>query len=356
MNNLFIKLQREQLRKMKALPKAAILVWLELQFYMIGDKIECWPSQARLADDLGMAARTVRTAIAELKGRGLIVVDADKRSTNSYKNGKGEPIEDQKIQEENLIRFPLPTGSNDPIHEDQTILSTGSNDPIHEDQTILLNREKKEKKEIEKRKESKVAKLAESFEVDKRDLWIEALVGQHATALGWTTSDLIADIKEIKEGFNILEVERGCKSLDVFIRENKKHNLFRGRAWVQGLHRWIKREPSGNLTESQAKKYARSIIVIDAHAADREQKQAFESALAAQNAAMIGAGGAKGIWADIFAKYDGDMLSISNHVANMVKNNEISKAMQEEIAQDEDLEIFDALIGSYIFKARGYNV
>jgi biotin operon repressor len=356
MDNLYIKLHRDKLRDIQDLSRASILVFLELQFYMIGDdQIECWPSQARLAEDLGMAARTVRKAISDLKEKGIIIVDTDKRLTNTMRNGERKKEEEQKIltmpTPARLILLPNTSrGSNDPIHEDQSCRTIGSNDPIDEDQTCRLKEEKKKKKEkdIKKEKKHNVREIAQALEVDKRNLWIEALLGEHAISLGWNTNDMIADIDSIKGDYSILSVERGCKSLDIFIRDGRKHNLFRGRGWVQGLINWIGREPTGKLSESKAKKYARSVLTIDFAAAQKESKEAIESVEKSQALALVDHGGVRGIWGALCKRHDMNYEAIEKEIVEMIKNGTLTTEMQQEIKQHEDLLVFDALIDTYI--------
>ena len=236
------------------------------------------------------------------------------------------------------------------MHEDQTCRTIGSIVPIDEDQTCLLKEEKKKKKEkdIMKERKSNVQEISKSFEVDKRDLWIESLLSQHATSLGWNTSDMIADIETIKEGYSIIAVERGCKSLDIFIRDGKKHNLFRGRGWVQGLRSWIGREPTGKLSESKAKKYARSVLTIDFAAAQKESKEAIESVEKSQALALANQDGVKGIWGALCKRHDMDYQAIEKEIVEMIKNGSLTTEMQQEIKKHEELEIFDALVEIYV--------
>lgn len=331
MDKLFVQLHRQQLKAMrqKGISRAAVYVYLELQFYMIGDKIECWPSQQTIADNLDMTTRTVRNAIAQLRDHGLLIVDADKRSTNTYKNGS---VEEHK---EKVILFEMPRGKSDPMDEEKV---------------ILLNTDKKDKKEIDKKKERKksVQEISKSFEVDKRNLWIEALLGEHATSLGWNTNDMIADIETIKEGYSIIAVERGCRSLDIFIRDNNKHNLFRGRGWVQGLKRWIAREPFGKLKESQAKKYARSVLTIDYASAEKESQEAIKSVEKSQALAMVDQDGVRGLWGALCNRHDMDFMAMQKEIMEMVDDGRITKEMHEEIKKHEDLKVFDAMIFNYV--------
>jgi hypothetical protein len=319
---------------------------------MIGDKIECWPSQQTIADNLDMTTRTVRNAIAQLRDHGLLIVDADKRSTNTYKNGSVEE------HEEKVILFEMPTGKSDPMDEEKVILPIGKSDPVHEEKVILLNRDKKDKKEIDKKKERKsnVREIAQSFEVDKRNLWIEALLGEHAASLGWNTNDMITDIETIKEGYTIIAVERGCKSLDIFIRDGKKHNLFRGRGWVQGLKNWIGREPTGQLKESQAKKYARSVLSIDYTAAEKESQEAIKSVEKSQALALADQDGVKGLWGALCKRHNMDYQAIEKDIVEMVDDGRITPDMQQEIKKHDDLEIFGALIDIYVSLGSKYNV
>jgi len=352
MDNLYIKLHRDRLRDIQDLSRASILVFLELQFYMIGDdQVECWPSQARLADDLCLAARTVRKAILDLKEKGLIVVDADKRLTNTMRNGERKREEEQEILKDNLILLPTTSrGTNVPMHEDQSCRTIGSIVPIHEDQTFPLKEEKKKRKEKDIKKERKhtVQEIAQSFEVDKRNLWIEALLSEHAISLGWNTNDMIADIDNIKGDHSILSVERACRSLDVFIKDGRKHNLFRGRGWVQGLKNWIEREPVGKLSESQATKYARSILTIDYVAAQKESREAIESLDKSQALALVDHGGVRGIWGALCKRHDMNYEAIEKEIVEMIKNGTLTAEMQQEIKQYEDLDIFDALVEIYV--------
>tara|TARA_Y100001937_G_scaffold72017_1_gene97975 strand:- start:394 stop:1506 length:1113 start_codon:yes stop_codon:yes gene_type:complete len=356
MDNLYIKLHRDKLRDIQDLSRASILVFLELQYYMIGDdQIECWPSQARLADDLNLAARTVRKAISDLKEKGLIVVDADKRLTNTMRNGERKKEEEQKIlttpTPARLILLPNTSrGSNDPIHEDQTCRTIGSIVPIDEDQTCLLKEEKKDKKEIDKKKERKsnVQAISKSFEVDKRNLWIESLLSQHATSSGWRTTDLTADIKTIKDGYSIIAVERGCKSLDVWITDQNKNDIFRGRGWVQGLRSWIGREPIGKISESKRRQYARSVLTIDFAAAQKESKEAIESVEKSQALALADQDGVKGIWGALCKRHNMDYQAIEKEIVEMIKDGTLTTEMQQEIKQHDELEVFDALVEIYV--------
>lgn len=354
MDKLFVQLHRQQLKAMrqKGISRAAVYVYLELQFYMIGDKIECWPSQQTIADNLDMTPRTVRNAIAQLRDHGLLIVDANKRSTNTYKNGSVEE------HEEKVILFEMPRGKSDPVHEEKVNLPTGKSDPIDEEKVILLNRDKKDKKEIDKKKERKsnVREIAQSFAVDKRNLWIEALLGEHAAPLGWNTNDMIADIETIKEGYSTIAVERGCKSLDLFIRDNNKHNLFRGRGWVQGLKRWIAREPSGQLKESQVRKYARSVLTIDFASAEKESQEAIKNVEKSQALALVDQDGVKGLWGALCKRHNMDYQAIEKEIVEMIKDGRITPDMQQEIKRHDDLEIFDALIDIYVSFGSKYNV
>ena len=346
MDKLFIQLHRQQLKAMrqKGISRAAVYVYLELQFYMIGDKIECWPSQQTIADNLDMTTRTVRNAIAQLRDHGLLIVDADKRSTNTYKNGSVEE------HEEKVILFEMPRGKSDPMDEEKVILPTGKSDPVDEEKVILLNRDKKDKKEIDKKKERKsnVQEISKSFEVDKRNLWIESLLSQHATSLGWNTNDMIADIEIIKEGYSILAVERGCKSLDIFIRDGKKHNLFRGRGWVQGLKNWIGREPTGKLSQSKEARYTRSVLSIDYASAEKESQEAIKSVERSQAVALVDQGGVKGLWGALCKRHNMDYQQIEKEIVEMIKDGTLTPDMQQEIKQHDELEIFDALVEIYV--------
>lgn len=356
MDKLFVQLHRQQLKAMrtKGISRAAVYVYLELQFYMIGDKIECWPSQQTIADNLDMTTRTVRNAIAQLRDHGLLIVDADKRSTNTYKNGSVEV----KEHEEKVILFEMPRGKSDPVHEEKVILPIGKSDPMDEEKVILLNRDKKDKKEIDKKKERKsnVQEISKSFEVDKRNLWIESLLSQYATSLGWNTNDMIADIETIKEGYSILAVERGCKSLDIFIRDGKRHKLFRGRGWVQGLRTWIGREPTGKLSQSKEARYARSVLTIDYASAEKESQEAIKSVEKSQALALADQDGVKGIWGALCKRHNMDYQAIEKEIVGMIDDGRITPDMQQEIKKHDELEIFDALIDIYVSLGSKYNV
>ena len=346
MDKLFVQLHRQQLKAMrqKGISRAAVYVYLELQFYMIGDKIECWPSQQTIADNLDMTTRTVRNAIAQLRDHGLLIVDADKRSTNTYKNGSVEE------HEEKVILFEMPRGKSDPVHEEKVILPTGKSDPMDEEKVILLNIDKKDKKEIDKKKERKsnVQAISKSFEVDKRNLWIESLLSQHATSSGWRTTDLTADIKTIKDGYSIIAVERGCKSLDVWITDQNKNDIFRGRGWVQGLRSWIGREPIGKISESKRRQYARSVLTIDFAAAQKESKEAIESVEKSQALALADQDGVKGIWGALCKRHNMDYQAIEKEIVEMIKDGTLTTEMQQEIKQHDELEVFDALVEIYV--------
>jgi len=356
MDKLFVQLHRQQLKAMrqKGISRAAVYVYLELQFYMIGDKIECWPSQQTIADNLDMTPRTVRNAIAQLRDHGLLIVDADKRSTNTYKNGSVEVEE----YEEKVILFEMPRGKSEPVHEEKVNLPTGKSDPMDEEKVILLNRDKKNKKEIDKKKERKsnVQEISKSFEVDKRNLWIESLLSQYATSLGWNTNDMIADIETIKEGYSIIAVERGCKSLDIFIRDGKKHKLFRGRGWVQGLRTWIGREPTGKLSKSKEARYTRSVLTIDYASAEKESQEAIKSVERSQALALAHQGGVRGLWGALCKRHNMDYQAIEKEIVEMVDDGRITPDMQQEIKRHDDLEIFDALIDIYVSLGSKYNV
>jgi hypothetical protein len=159
---------------------------------------------------------------------------------------------------------------------------------------------------------------------------------------------MIADIDSIKGDYSILSVERGCKSLDIFIRDGRKHNLFRGRGWVQGLINWIGREPTGKLSESKAKKYARSVLTIDFAAAQKESREAIESIEKSQALALADQDGVKGIWGALCKRHDMDFEEIRKEVVNMINDGSITTEMRQEIKQHEDLLVFDALIDTYI--------
>ena len=354
MDKLFVQLHRQQLKAMrtKGISRAAVYVYLELQFYMIGDKIECWPSQQTIADNLDMTTRTVRNAIAQLRDHGLLIVDTDKRSTNTYKNGSVEE------HEEKVILFEMPRGKSDPVHEEKVNLSTGKSDPMDEEKVILLNRDKKDKKEIDKKKERKsnIQEISKSFEVDKRNLWIEALLGEHAASLGWNTNDMIADIETIKEGYSIIAVERGCKSLDVWITDQNKNDIFRGRGWVQGLRAWIGREPTGKISESKRRQYARSVLTIDYASAEKEGQEAIKSVEKSQALALVDQGGVKGLWGALCKRHNMDYQAIEKEIMEMVDDGRITPDIQQEIKRHDDLEIFDALIDIYVSLGSKYNV
>jgi len=246
-------------------------------------------------------------------------------------------------------------------HEEKVILfemPRGKSDPMDEEKVILLNRDKKDKKEIDKKKERKsnVLEISKSFEVDKRNLWIESLLSQYATSLGWNTNDMTADIETIKEGYSIIAVERGCKSLDIFIRDGKKHNLFRGRGWVQGLRNWIGREPSGQIKESQARKYARSVLTIDYASAEKESQEAIKNVEKSQALALSDQDGVKGLWGALCKRHNMDYQAIEKEIVGMIDDGRITPDMQQEIKRHDDLEIFDALIDIYVSLGSKYNV
>ena len=66
MTNIFGKVYQSDLEILKDLPKGSILVFLSLSQYA-NKKRECWPSQASLAEAVGMSSRGVQKALKVLE-------------------------------------------------------------------------------------------------------------------------------------------------------------------------------------------------------------------------------------------------------------------------------------------------
>ncbi len=114
------------------------------------------------------------------------------------------------------------------------------------------------------------------------------------------------------------------------------------------MRSWIGREPTGKLSESKAKKYARSVLTIDYASAEKESKEAIRSVEKSQALALVDQGGVKGLWGALCKRHNMDYQAIEKEIIEMIQDGRITPDMQQEIKRHDELEIFDALIDIYV--------
>ena len=211
MTNIFGKVYQSDLEVLKDLPKGSILVFLALSQYA-NKKRECWPSQASLADAVGMSSRGVQKALKVLEMKGLITVRRlGHRKPNVYS---------LKNPDTNFLVSDTNFSTSD------TNCTVRTNRPIRTDQLNILEGP---------------SPSSSSYDDEFLSLFSS---WKENDQTAWKSSDPLKDWKEVVTfAAPELDISMELKVIDCWIRKeliNQSGKVWTGRIWKAKMKRWLK--------------------------------------------------------------------------------------------------------------------
>ena len=308
----FTQVTLEDLAGLRGLGASSILVYMALRIYG-GKDSTAWPSQDRIALDVGLASVTVRKAIKALKQRGYIIEMSRQGKTKTYQIASkritdpiGSPIQMDR-QTDPIVSLDRSDRTKTPIQTDPQIykeyikenihtidkLNSTKADLIIETEEIEESEEEIEIEypnlisfeEIQRMNDSFNAKKGDSIEstLDELDLLFVKLWERHSVTQGWIAERMpIEDFQKIRPKFESIQIKKALKDLDVYLTENKirDNQKWCGLRWFERLESWITRRDD-TWTAKDATRLSKAIHVTPTDVHDynmrihkaKEQKQ-----------------------------------------------------------------------------------
>ena len=334
----FTQVTLEDLAGLRGLGASSILVYVALRIYG-GRDSRAWPSQERIASDLGMPIGSVRRALAQLRDKKAIVKTVAKTKSPTYQI-RDVNIADMRCQEKADDR-----GSEIPVSQicDVNIADTRSEyrrydrqididkeniqliDKLNSSKTDLIIEteeiEESEEQEIEieypnlisfqeiqRMNDSFNAKKGDSIEssLDELDLLFVKLWERHSVTQGWIAERIpVEDFQKIRSKFGRIQLKKALKDLDVYLLANKTGNTEKwcGLRWFERLEKWIMRRDD-TWTAKDASRLLKAIHITPTEVSDhnRRVRDAKEEEREAAARAMSGSR-AREMWAAFCQDY-----------------------------------------------------
>jgi len=345
----FTQVTLEDLAGLRGLGASSILVYMALRIYG-GKDSTAWPSQDRIASNLGMPIGSVRRALAQLRERKAIVKTNAKTKSPTYQ------IQDLSIADMRCPEKPKDLGSEMSVSQirDPSIADMRSKDrrsdrqiDIDKENIHLINKTHSDTRELTDSPNSKKGESKDSLEMDDLDLLFVELWTKHSAMHGMTAEggNPIGQWKRIKEQVGRNQGKRGLKTLDLKMSASARPwHSFSGGRWVLKLQSWILRESDTPIGRRDDQYLAGSIEVDkrDVEAHRQEAQRAKENNERAQAIALQPDTAARGLWRDfrLNNKEWGDLVS----AVQEWKRTFLTEDLRKEIEQDANLEDFALII------------
>ena len=346
----FTKVTLEGLAGLRGLGASSILVYYALRIYG-GKDSRAWPSQERIASDLGMPIGSVRRAMAQLRDKKAIVKTDAKTKSPTYQ------IRDVNIADMRCQEKPDDLGSEmsrsqmlDPSIADMRSEDRRSDrqiDKVIDKENIhLINKAHSTPKQIDST-DNKKRESTDSLEMDELDLLFVELWNKHSSAHGMTArgGNPIQDWRQVKARVGTHQAKRGLKTLDLKMSASgRAWQSFAGGRWVLKLEAWIKREDDKPIDRRESKYLAGSIEVDrrDLNKHRQEAREAQEANERAQAIALQPTTAARGLWRQ-FRLNNQEWCDLVDAVQKW-KQTFLTEELREEIEGDPALEDFAMII------------
>lgn len=304
----FTKVTLEGLAGLRGLGASSILVYMALRIYG-GKDSRAWPSQDRIASDLGLAPVTVRKAIKTLKDRGYILELTRKGKTKTYAVQpkritdpivspiQTDPLTDPNVSVDRSDQIKTPIQTDPQIYKEYikenihliTKLNSTKTDLIIETEEIEEVEEVEVKikypnlisfEEIQKMRDSFEAKKGDSIEssLDELDLLFVKLWERHSVTQGWVSErSPVEDFQKIRSKFGHIQIKKGLKDLDLYLADRVKSDKWAGLRWFERLGSWLARRDD-SWTTRDASRLSKCIHVTpsEVHEHNHQRRQAKE--------------------------------------------------------------------------------
>ncbi|QDP45822.1 MAG: hypothetical protein Unbinned5179contig1004_14 [Prokaryotic dsDNA virus sp.] len=377
----FTQVTLEDLAGLRGLGASSILVYMALRIYG-GKDSTAWPSQDRIASDLGMPIGSVRRAMAQLRKQEAIVKTSAKTKSSTYH------IRDMSIADMQCQEKPEDRGSEmsvsqirdpsiaDMISEDRTSeiqiykeyikenihtihkINSTKEDLIIETEEIEESEEEEIKieypnlisfEEIQRMRGSFGAKKGDSTEsaLDELDLLFVKLWERHSVTQGWVSErSPVEDFQKIRQGLGRTQIIKGIKELDVYIDGlTAISDKWAGLRWFDGLRSWLQKRPD-TWTARDAAKLSRCIHVTPEEVQSHNRK--IQSAkIEKQEEAARGMSGSRprDMWASFVSKHpDRESRVQAIQDARVFADFELC----EQIKADPDLDDFALIVSTHL--------
>ena len=346
----FTQVTLEDLAGLRGLGASSILVYMALRIYG-GKDSRAWPSQDRIASDLGMPIGSVRRAMAQLRKQKAIVKTSAKTKSPTYH------IRDMSIADMRCQKKPEDLESEMSISQirDPSIADMRSEDRrsdrqidkvIDKENIHLINKTHSTPKQIDTT-DSKKGESNDSLEMDELDLLFVELWTKHSAMHGMQakSGNPLTQWRQIKLNVGIHQAKRGLKTLDLKMSASgRSWQSFAGGRWVLKLEAWIKREPNTLINRRDMQYLAGSIEVDkrDLESHRHEVREAKEASERAQAIALQPDTAARGLWRD-FRLNNEEWPDLVNAVQAW-KKTFLTNEVKKEIESDPQLEDFAMII------------
>lgn len=333
----FTQITLEDLAGLRGLGASSILVYMALRIYG-GRDSRAWPSQERVASDLGMPIGSVRRALAQLRDKKAIVKTSAKTKSPTYQirdvdiadmrcqekaDDRGSEIPVSQIRDVNIAdtrseyrRYDHQIDIDKENIQLITKLNSSKTDLIIETEEIEESEEQEIEieypnlisfEEIQRMNDSFNAKKGDSIEssLDELDILFVKLWKRHSVTQGWISErSPVADFQKIRQGFGRTQIIKGLKELDVYIDGlTVVSDKWAGLRWFDGLRSWLQKRPN-TWTARDAAKLSKCIHVTPTEVSDhnRRIRDAKEEEREAAARAMSGSR-AREMWAAFCQDY-----------------------------------------------------
>lgn len=347
----FTQVTLEDLAGLRGLGASSILVYMALRIYG-GKDSTAWPSQDRIASDLGMPIPTVRKAFAALRSKGLIKANRNARTKSTTYQIVDVHISNMVCQDKSddtksdistyQIRYPdIPN---------QIFADTKSDiqiDKVKDKENIqLIDKAHNVPKQIHST-DNKKRESNDSLEMDELDLLFVELWTKHSTTHGMTAKggNPIQGWRQVKARVGIHQAKRGLKTLDLKMSASgRPWQSFAGGRWILKLEAWIKREDDKPIDRRESKYLAGSIEVDrrDLNRHRQETRKAEEANERAQAIALQPTTAARGLWRE-FRLNNQEWCDLVDAVQKW-KRTFLTEELRAEIEADDLLEDFALII------------
>ena len=375
----FTKVTLEGLAGLRGLGASSILVYMALRIYG-GKDSRAWPSQDRIASDLGLAPVTVRKAIKTLKDRGYILELTRKGKTKTYAVQpkritdpivspiQMDPLTDPNVSVDRSDQIKTPIQTDPQIDKEYikenihliTKLNSTKADLIIETEEIEELEEPEEGikypnlisfEELQMMRDAFNAKKGDSIEStqDELDLLFVKLWERHSVPQGWVSErSPVEDFRKIRSKFGRIQLKKALKDLDHYLADNVKSvksDKWAGLRWFERLESWITRRDD-SWTAKDTDRLSKTIHVTPAEVQDHNHKRRQARIEAEETAARSMSGSrARELWAGF----------VSAHPERQSRVQAIQDArifadfaLCEEIKADPELADFALIVSTHI--------
>ena len=375
----FTKVTLEGLAGLRGLGASSILVYMALRIYG-GKDSRAWPSQDRIASDLGLAPVTVRKAIKTLKDRGYILELTRKGKTKTYAVQpkritdpivspiQTDPLTDPNVSVDRSDQIKTPIQTDPQIDKEYikenihliTKLNSTKADLIIETEEIEELEEPEEGikypnlisfEELQMMRDAFNAKKGDSIEStqDELDLLFVKLWERHSVPQGWVSErSPVEDFRKIRSKFGRIQLKKALKDLDHYLADNVKSvksDKWAGLRWFERLESWITRRDD-SWTAKDTTRLSQTIHVTPAEVQNHNHKRRQARIEAEETAARSMSGSrARELWAGF----------VSAHPERQSRVQAIQDArvfadfaLCEEIKADPELADFALIVSTHI--------